>query len=396
MVIGIDASRAFISEKTGTENYSFEVIKQLLRLPESSAHTFVLFTRPNAIIPTWTKQKNVKIQTIKLKYLWTQVGLAWETWKKFEIRNSKLELDVLWIPAHTLPILRKPGINTVVTIHGLEYRWLPEYRNWLQRWYLPLSTYYAVKHASGIIAVSGATKNDILSEIKTDAKNLPAQAGIKVILEGVISKSANQQISKSAKKKILEKYGLKENDYVLFVGTIQPRKNLISLIQAWEKVGEEEHKLVIAGGVGWMAEEVLQEVARLGVGDRVVFTGRINDLVLQALYHGAKLYVQPSWTEGFGLPVLEAMRAGVAVVASDGGALPEVVGEAGVVVPLKNDFVSELAIALKRLITHKNERDILIARGYKRIKKFTWEKTAKETLLILTGEGDSKSIVHSS
>lgn len=376
MVIGIDASRAFISEKTGTENYSFEVIKHLLRLPETKFHTFVLFTRPNAIIPPWTKQKNVQIKPINLKYLWTQVGLAWETWRG--------ELDVLWIPAHTLPVLRKPGMNTVVTIHGLEYRWLPEYRNFLQRWYLPLSTFYAAKNATKIIAVSQSTKNDLLSEIKTDANK------IKVIWEGVEPKLEirNSKFEMST----FAKYGLKKKKYVLFVGTIQPRKNLVSLIQAWKLIQADipDYKLVIAGAVGWMAEEVLQEVARLGVGDRVVFTGRVDDLVLHALYQGASVYVQPSWTEGFGLPVLEAMREGVAVVVSDGGALPEVVGEAGVVVRINRNFVRNLGEAIKGLLTNKNERQTFTTRGYKRVAQFSWEKTAKETLLMLTGEGYNK------
>lgn len=373
MVIGIDASRAFVSAKTGTENYSYHVIKHMLRLPESAQHKFVLFTRPNVQTPDWVQRNNVIIKQISIKYLWTQVGLAWETWRE--------PLDVLWIPAHTLPVLRKPGLATVVTIHGLEYRWLPEYRNWLQRWYLPLSTYYAAKQATRLIAVSESTKNDLLREIKTDAKK------IKVIYEGVDCENNELGITNDAEQRIYAKYGIQNTKYVLFVGTIQPRKNLRSLIQAWNQIESKfpDYKLVLAGGVGWMAEEVLSTPQELGIGDRVVFTGRVTDLALQALYQGAALYVQPSFTEGFGLPILEAMKSGVAVVTSDGGALPEVIGEAGAIVPLGADFERVLAERINELLTNKKESEKLIAKGYKRVGYFAWERTAKATLLTILG-----------
>lgn len=173
--------------------------------------------------------------------------------------------------------------------------------------------------------------------------------------------------------------------YILFVGTIQPRKNLVALIEAFAKSGLE--KLVIAGGVGWGADEILRAPGEFGVQEKVIFTGRVTDSELQELYEGASLYVQPSITEGFGLPVLEAMKSGVVVVSSDGGALKEIVGAAGVIVKLKGDFVSELAKAMKRVIGDKKLQERLIAIGYERVKMFTWDIAAKQTLAVLTGEG---------
>lgn len=180
MIIGIDASRAFVRDKTGTETYSYHLIKSMLRLPKSRQHTFVLFIRPNAVLPKYLDvYTNVIVKEVKWKYLWTQVGLAWETWKRHQILDTRLQLDILWIPAHTLPVLRRPGLKTVVTIHGLEYQWLREYKNWLQRWYLPLSTFYAAKSADKLIAVSKFTKNQLEKELHTVANK------IKVIWEGV-------------------------------------------------------------------------------------------------------------------------------------------------------------------------------------------------------------------
>ncbi len=173
MIIGIDASRAFLSHKTGTENYSYHLINHLLRLPEARKHQFILFTRPNPLLPSeLSGYKHVSIKVINWKYLWTQIGLAWETWKN-------PVLDVLWIPAHTLPLLRNPNVKTVVTVHGLEYQWLREYKNYLQRWYLPLSTFYAVKSADRLIAVSHFTASQLIKELHTDLKK------ITVIQEGV-------------------------------------------------------------------------------------------------------------------------------------------------------------------------------------------------------------------
>lgn len=357
-----------MSEKTGTENYSYHVIRHLLQVPETSQHKFVLFIRPKAQIPGWTRQKNVIIQPIKFRFLWTQVGLARETWRT--------KLDLLWVPAHTLPVLRNPRVRTVVTIHGLEYQWLPEYRNWLQKWYLPLSTWYVARKASQLIAVSRFTRDQLIKELQTDPKK------IKVVYEGVERDDRFQKLDVEA---ALERYGLQREKYLLFVGTIQPRKNLVALIEAFSLVAIRlpAYKLVIAGGVGWMADEVLRAPSRWGIQDRVVLTGRVDEMTLSALYQGAGVYIQPSWTEGFGLPVLEAMAQGVAVITSNGGALEEVVGKAGVVVPLGEQFVNELATAIERACRDMKLREQLMKAGKVRAKQLTWVQTAQATWKVL-------------
>jgi glycosyltransferase involved in cell wall biosynthesis len=378
MIIGIDASRAFIDGRTGTENYSYYLITEMLRLPEAHSHTFVLFTRPNALL---TKElvgyTNVIVKEVNWKYLWTQLGLAWETWKDPQI-------DILWVPAHTLPILRNPRVKTVVTIHGLEYQWLPEYKNILQRWYLPLSTKYAAKYADRLIAVSQFTAHQLEKELHTSSKN------IKVIHEGVsISrKSINPLVSKS----VMTKYQIESKKYLLFVGTIQPRKNLPALIEAFSYFNAKnpEYKLVVVGATGWMAGSVFSSPSTYGVQEKVVFTGRVFDQVLRALYASASVYVQPSLTEGFGLPLLEAMEAGVPVISSDGGALAEVVGDAGVVVPLfykDRNFVKDLATALRELVGDTALRTKLVVNGKKRVNELSWKNAAKKTLELLVTTG---------
>ena len=191
MRIGIDASRAFVDNPTGTERYSYEVITRLLKLPEAKKHTWILYVRPQFLISNFKflnndqmfKCPNVQIREIPLSRLWTQVGLAARTWVD--------DLDVLWVPAHTLPVLRKLGIRTVVTVHGLEYEWLPEYENWLQRWYLPLSTKYAVMSASRIIAVSEFTKRQLVERLGADERK------IAVIHEGVTRQRLETSVQRS-------------------------------------------------------------------------------------------------------------------------------------------------------------------------------------------------------
>jgi glycosyltransferase involved in cell wall biosynthesis len=296
---------------------------------------------------------------------------------------------VLWVPAHTLPILRKPRIKTVVTIHGLEYQWLPEYKNLLQRWYLPLSTIYATKSADKLIAVSQFTTDQLKKELHTNPKN------IKVIHEGVELHSRSVGTLHSGS--VLSRYGLMAKKYILFVGTIQPRKNLVALIEAFAQFvvsnpdlpAQAGYKLVIAGGRGWMSESVFRAPHQYHIQEKVIFTGRVDDETLHALYMSAALYVQPSLTEGFGLPLLEAMHAGVPVITSDGGALREVVGEAGYIVTLSDlaSFSARLATAMKTVLKNSKISDSLVVHGKKRVGQLDWQKAAKETLQYLVTTG---------
>ena len=295
MRIGIDASRAFVEHPTGTERYSYEVITRMLMLPEAKNHEWILYIKRNQNYPA-----KASIVEIPFRYLWTQAGLAARTWRD--------KLDVLWIPAHTLPLLRRPGLRTVVTIHGIEYEWLPAYENRLQRWYLPLSTRYAVHSATRVIAVSEFTKKQLIERL--DGKK------IRVIYEGYDCQIRN------SKSEVLNKYKIKPKQYILFVGTVQPRKNLERLIEAFGRIGGSGAlglKLVMPGSrVGCMSQ-FWTAPKRYKVDDKVIFTGYIDDPTREVLLKKALVYVQPSITEGFGLPVLEAMAAGVPVVSSDGG-----------------------------------------------------------------------------
>ncbi len=390
MIIGVDASRAFVRERTGTENYSYKLLEALGKI--DSRNRYIVYTR--TFKGSTLKGKQFGWRKIGWPRLWTQGGLAGRSWCD--------PLDVLFVPAHTLPALRRPGLPTVVTLHGLEYEYLPEYYQFPQKLYLTWSTRYAVKSSTRIIAVSEFTASELVSRLKADPRK------IRVIHEGVDTQVYSKSYSDREKHIVLEKLGIRK-PYLLFVGLVQPRKNLVRLIEAFSRlvkkniskiskdkitpnvlsdarssVVSDEWKdicLVIAGKLGWMYEEILAAPERFGVKDRVVFTGYVEDKDLPILLKEAGVLVQPSLTEGFGLPVLEAMAAGTPVAAARAGALPEVGGDAAVYFDPTN--VWEMADQIIRVLAGEKLRQELRKKGLARVKQFTWEKAARETLQVL-------------
>lgn len=367
MKIGIDASKISIRQKTGTENYSYNLIKSLIELDKSNDYLLYLREDP----PEFVKgRSNVSYKKIPLPRLWTQAGLASEAMFS--------PPDVLFIPAHTMPVLHRPSLKTVVTIHDLGAEFLKEYHQFPQKLYLNKSTEFVAKFATHLIAVSEATKKDLVTKL-----GVPAER-ISVVYESwdreLFHKPSSVEVSS-----IRTKYHLK-NDYLIFVGTIQPRKNLERLIEAFSqaRVGLD---LVLAGKPGWLSEPIYQAPSRFGVGDRVHFLGHVPNEELAGLYGGSRAMVFPSLYEGFGIPVLEAMACGVPVLTSSTTSLPEVGGKgARYVNPESTDSVK---MGIEDIVTKDTLRHLLLSEGIKQIQKFSWEKAAKETLAVLERVNES-------
>ena len=269
----------------------------------------------------------------------------------------------------------------MVTIHGLEYEYLPQYYQFPQKLYLNKSTEYAVHHADHLIAVSQWTKKELVEKLKADSKK------ISVVYEGVSSPSGEPReggvtparCCEATPRRCDEAIG---ESFILFVGTIQPRKNLIRLIKAFSKLQAQGQALclVIAGKPGWMDDEIMAAPKKFGVEKRVKFLGYVSDQDLAGLYQKALCFILPSLCEGFGLPVLEAMRYGCPVIAAKAGALPEVVGKAGLLVDPYN--VDEIAKAMKLMMENKELREDMRKKGFARVQRFSWEKAAQETLKV--------------
>jgi len=367
MLIGIDASRAARAERTGTEAYSLHLIRTLLSA--APQHRFRLYT--DRALPRELDAPNIEPRVMPFPRLWTHVRLSTEMLVH--------PPDVLFVPAHVVPLIHP---RTVVTIHDLGYFHFPQAHPPLARLYLDLSTRWNARVAAHVIADSQATKDDLMRHHGTSPDKITvAYPGRDENLRRVDDPSAIGAVK--CRHNIT-------GDYLLYIGTLQPRKNLTRLIQAFSNLKSlsdlrppafaSDLRLVFAGGKGWLYDDIFAEVTRLGLESQVLFPGRVAEEDKAALLSGAKALVFPSLYEGFGLPVIEAMQCGTPVICSNTSSLPEVAGDAALLVdPLD---VDALAQAMARLLDDADLRGTLIERGYAQAQKFSWAACAARVLAV--------------
>jgi len=370
MIIGIDGNEANIEKKVGVGRYAYEVLSQLANFPIANCK-FVIYLKDKPL-PDLPKEADWwKYEVFGPKKLWTQVGLPLRLWWE---RFTGKAPDVFFTPSHYAP--RFSPCPRVISIMDLSYLHFPEMFRKQDLYQLKNWTAYSVRKAVKILTISKASKDDIIEYYKVPREK------VVVTYPGSMT-NIKYQISNI--KKIKEKYKIK-GDYILSVGTIQPRKNYPRLIEAFSKlVSSRKYKilsLVIVGKKGWMWEETLAAPKKIGVEGKVKFLNYVPDEDLPALYKGATCFVLVSLYEGFGIPVLEAMNYGCPVVVSNISSLPEVVDKAGILVdPME---VNDIAEGIKKAIENREE---LIKKGYKQGAKFSWEKTARKTLKVLEEVG---------
>ncbi len=366
MHIGIDASRLAVTARTGTERYSYDLIAALARLDRVRRYTLYCNGLP-PILPLLGP--NMALRSIPCPRLWTHARLS------LEMRWHPP--DVLFVPAHVLPLVHPP--RSVVTIHDLGYLAFPAAHTAARRLELRLTTRWSARAAWRVIAISQATCRDLIQHCGV----VPEK--ISVVYHGVTSQFQPVTCG-STIRAILTRYGIRA-PYFLYVGTIQPRKNLLRLIEAFAQccrdwLGYTQcPQLVIAGKPGWLTSEIERRVAELDLTTLVRFPGYVADADLPALLSAALAFVFPSLYEGFGMPVLEAMACGTPVLTSTTSSLPEVAGDAALLVDPLN--TAALAAALARLVTDAALRDELRRRGLARAAAFRWERCAAETLRVL-------------
>jgi glycosyltransferase involved in cell wall biosynthesis len=370
MLIGIDASRATFARRTGTENYSLHLIRNLLDLGE--AHQFRLYFNQAPTADLFPKAAEQRV--IPFRRLWTHIRLSGEMLSD--------PPDLLFVPSHVLPLVHPP--RSVATVHDLGFLYHPEAHTLSQNLYLRWSTRYNARAAICVVADSEATRRDLVK-----LYGIPEEK-IVVVYPGRDDTLA--PITDPAKLKAArDRYGL-AGPYFLYVGTLQPRKNLVRLVEAFAKMLEESDQvlpsglhLVLAGQKGWLADDLLGQVRKLGLGNRVVLTGYVPDSDLPALLSGALAFVFPSLYEGFGLPVLEAMACGTPVVCSNTSSLPEVARNAALLVEPQD--TTALAEALARIAGEEELRTTLTERGLARVQDFSWQRSAEQVLGVLENVG---------
>lgn len=370
MRIGIDASRATVPRRTGTESYARRLIQALLErgspgpLAQAGAggHDLILYFRDSPAPGLFSGGVR---RVIPFPRLWTHVRLVWEL-------LTRPRPDVLFIPAHVLPLIHP--LPSVVTVHDLGYRHFPDAHPLTQRVYLDWSTRFSARAATHIIADSKATKSDLIRFY-----NIPTEK-ITVIYPG-----RDESLQPVDPARIRAKYDLPE-EYILHVGTLQPRKNILRLIEAFHIITRHASRvtLVLAGHAGWLSAPILAKARAVPAG-RIRLLNYVPDEDLAGLYSGARAFVFPSLYEGFGFPVLEAMACGTPVICSNTSSLPELAGDAALLVDPTD--TEALAAAVSRVLSEPDLRVALVQKGFEQVKKFSWEKAAKETLRVLEKAG---------
>ncbi len=264
---------------------------------------------------------------------------------------------------------------SVVTLHDLIPITHPETETWAAQLYWRLQIPIAARRASYIITDSEHARQEIVAMFDTpDQRIAVTPLGYPPALD-----DSPDPVRAAA---LRQRYGLPES-YILYVGTIQPRKNLDMLIQAYARLRSEgitAYKLVIAGRKGWLYETLFTRISAMGLEGDVIFTGFVPDEDLPSLYDGACLFTYLSFFEGFGLPPLEAMARGVPVVTSNTTSLPEVVGEAGITVSPRS--LDEVVEGMRRVLTDNSLAQQMRQAGQVRARGFSWERTARETMAI--------------
>ncbi|MDP2585409.1 MAG: glycosyltransferase family 1 protein [Candidatus Levybacteria bacterium] len=383
MLIGINGYEAVVSRfgydeetglprRVGSGEYCYQLLVNLNKIDKKNSYIIYLPEAPTADLPEESENWHYKI--IKPRKMWTLVGLSLE----FLLRRSKP--DVFLSPTHYLPIFA-PSIS-LISILDTSYIHFPELFKSVDLTQLTKWTKYSAKKARSILTISQASKDDIIKTYGIPEKEVVVTyPGIKKVLSGGYKVLSMSQLE--------EKYGVKK-DFILFVGTLQPRKNIARLIEAFSKFKTKDPRskiqdlsLVIVGKKGWKFEEILAAPKTFGVEKKVKFLDSVTDEDLPAFYKNAVCFVLPSLYEGFGLPVLEAMQYGCPVITSNISSLPEAGGDAALYVdPLD---ANDIAKKLELVINDNDLRQKFIKKGYEQIKKFSWEKTAKETLSALEG-----------
>lgn len=280
--------------------------------------------------------------------------------------------DIFHATDHLLP--RFKTAKTVFTLHDVIFKFFPEYHLPLNRWFLTNAMPHFLRRADAIIAVSECTKRDALRFYHI------APEKITVIYEGV--NPALHRVTDSTRLAEIRARYAKNQPYLLFVSTIEPRKNIAALVDALKILRARGflQRLLIVGREGWLYQPTFDHVKQTGMSDVVDFLDFVPDDDLSALFSACDAFVFPSLYEGFGLPPLEAMACGAPVICSNTSSLPEVVGDAALLVNPRD--VGEIASAIERVLTDRHLRDGLHAKGFVQAAKFSWERTAHETLAV--------------
>jgi len=364
--IGIDASRAFVKNRTGIEEYSYQVIKHLRE--HLKGQQVILYTRPGGDEQVDFKlPKNWQVKILPWKYIWTQVGLSLEL-----LFNP---VDILFVPAHTLPVIHPR--RSYVTVHGLEYELDPKSYSFYSRLFHRFFVKKSCRWAEKIVAVSEKTKQDLI-----DLYKVPQD---KIVVIGNGFDKAKED--KHDKQKIKHKNIIPLERFLFFIGRLEERKNIVGIIKAFEILKEKYNypgKLLLGGGPAYGYEEIRQAIKQSPVKKDIQELGFVSEEDKWKYFSKADLFLFPSLFEGFGIPILEAQSVGVPVVTSNREPMKGVAGDKRILVNPENP--QEIAKVANKILTDGELKKDIVERGLKNIKRFSWQKSAEKIGKILIKE----------
>jgi glycosyltransferase involved in cell wall biosynthesis len=364
--IAIDA-HSVGAKLAGNESYATNLIEALAQVDSVNEYTLYV-TTAEARARFSQRWPNFRVQTTLPHTPLIRIPLTLAA----ELR--KRPVDVLHVQFTAPPFSPCP---VVVSVHDLSFEHLPQTFNRRSRTQLRLTVRHSVKRAARILTLSEHTRRDMIETYGTSPERITA-----------IPLAAPSYFGRVREERELQRvrhiYGI-EGDYILCVSSIQPRKNLPRLVRAYESLRNKRGpgklpKLVLVGKCAWLYDETLRSIEEGRMKDSIILTGYVPQSDLPALYSGSICFVYPSYFEGFGLPPLEAMKCGTPVIAGNRTSLPEVVGDAGILVDPFD--VNAIAAAIERLVDDPDLRQQLSVKGVARSRLFDWNETARRTLNI--------------
>lgn len=371
MTIGIDGNEANIRNRVGVNTYAYELLKNLRKLQDrgENSHKLIVYLKESPLPDMPEETANFKYKIIPGGGMWILTKLM----PRLIFNNDGL--NVFFSPSHYLPLFTAmPRVCSIMDLGYLEFsEQFTKKVFWQLKWWSAISIYVS----KAVIAISNSTKKDIVrhypfAKDKTYVTHLAYDAN-----------QFNQDIPQKDVRRVMQKYSIVD-DYVLYLGTLKPSKNIAGLIEAFSivSVHQPQISLVIAGKRGWMYESIFNKVEELGLTGKVIFTDFVPEEDKPGLIAGAKVFVLPSFWEGFGLDALNAMASGVPVVASNVGSIPEVVGTAGKLIDPNS--IDSIAGGISSVLSmSKLEYNSIVEKGFSQVKKFSWEETARKTLEII-------------
>lgn len=376
MNVGIDVRSLLEKERSGVGEYTYELLNAIFDIDKENQY-YLFYNSFKKVgdnfLAEWKKYQNVHF----CRFSWPNklLNFCFKFLKRPKVDKTILpkgKIDLFFIPNLNF-IALSSGLRKIVSVHDLSFEFYPQFFSWKrQLWHWFINPHKLISGADKIIAVSENTKRDLINFYK-----IPPEK-IKIIYSGVACRENVLDIDEVKKK-----YNLPDN-FILFLGTLEPRKNIDGLVRAFEifkMAKSSDYKFVIVGPRGWLYKKILARVEKSSVRDDIKFINYISPEEKFYFYKLAQLFVYPSFYEGFGFPPLEAARAGTPVIVSTNSSLPEVMGEVALMIDPNNP--AEMAKAMVECLTDENLRATLIEKGKKQAEKFSWTNAAREFLALI-------------